>query len=313
MRIFYKYLRQFIAEDFQLASYLYTATFLLLAFGINYSLDVEDSYIDAAPQEYRGLLYLGFYAIAWFGVAIPVLYIRKEFEILKNKKFWILASILILTFSVDAGFYHHRIWFKGGVNLENQLFMRRIFVNVFSMFFYVIVFYLLKKRVDEFSNLNAFGLAKSTPLWKSYIGLWMMMLPLLAWASFQEDFINYYPEFKPWKYAQIFGYNPWKFVPVYEFCYAIDFVAVEWMFRGALVIGMARIMGRHAILPMVSFYAFIHFGKPMAEAIGSIFGGYILGILALSSGSIWGGCLVHIGIAITMDLLALLQFWKDEY
>jgi hypothetical protein len=180
------------------------------------------------------------------------------------------------------------------------------------MCFYALLFYGLNKWWWKNQNTYGLGLFKPTGQWKAYAMLWLLMLPLLVWASFQEDFIDYYPEFKPWRYQLLFGLDPWWLSPAYELCYAFDFLAVEWMFRGALGIGLALVLGRHAILPMVSCYAYLHFGKPMAEAIGSIFGGYILGVLAIRTGSIWGGCLVHIGIALSMDALAIFQFWRRE-
>jgi len=58
---------------------------------------------------------------------------------------------------------------------------------------------------------------------------------------------------------------------------------------------------------MVAAYAVLHFGKPLGESIGSIFGGYILGIIALYSRNIWGGVFVHGGIALLMEIFAFLQ------
>ena len=79
------------------------------------------------------------------------------------------------------------------------------------------------------------------------------------------------------------------------------------MFRGFFVIGMVKIMGRHAIVPMAVIYCMLHFGKPMGEAISSIFGGYILGVIALRTQSIWGGIIVHMGISWLMELIAFIQ------
>lgn len=66
-----------------------------------------------------------------------------------------------------------------------------------------------------------------------------------------------------------------------KFAYAWDFVSVELAFRGFLIIGMIKILGKGAVLPMAVTYAFYHFGKPAGETISSVFGGYILGIIAL--------------------------------
>lgn len=70
---------------------------------------------------------------------------------------------------------------------------------------------------------------------------------------------------------------------------------------------MAHLLGRGTVLPMVVVYAFLHFGKPLGECIGSIFGGYLLGILALHSRSLWGGVVLHLGVAWLMEGAAFLQ------
>jgi uncharacterized protein len=61
------------------------------------------------------------------------------------------------------------------------------------------------------------------------------------------------------------------------------------------------------LLTAGSNYLMIHFPKPWLEATGAIFFGLFLGMLALRSGSIWGGFLVHAGVAVGMDIAALVQ------
>jgi hypothetical protein len=70
---------------------------------------------------------------------------------------------------------------------------------------------------------------------------------------------------------------------------------------------MMGVLGRGAVLSMAVLYCTLHFGKPMGEAISSIFGGYILGVVAYETKSIWGGVIVHIGIAWMMEIIAFLQ------
>ena len=43
----------------------------------------------------------------------------------------------------------------------------------------------------------------------------------------------------------------------------------------------------------------------MPETFGAIGAGLILGTLAMRTRSIWGGVLIHVGVAMTMDVLAL--------
>ena len=73
---------------------------------------------------------------------------------------------------------------------------------------------------------------------------------------------------------------------------------------------MAKILGKDAVLPMVVTYAFLHFGKPLGETVGSIFGGYILGVIALRTKHIFGGCIIHIGVAYLMEVMALWQHYR---
>ena len=100
-------------------------------------------------------------------------------------------------------------------------------------------------------------------------------------------------------------------VPPTFFLVADDLVGFvqlfEFFFRGFLVIGMISLLGRGAVLPMACVYCFLHFGKPMGEAISSIFGGYILGVVAYETRGIWGGVIVHVGIAWLMELAAFTQ------
>ena len=93
---------------------------------------------------------------------------------------------------------------------------------------------------------------------------------------------------------------------IYELFYGFDFLGVEMIFRGFMVIGLARWLGKEAIMPMVAVYCILHFGKPMPEAISSIFGGFLLGILAYRSKSVLGGVMIHISIALGMEFFAFI-------
>jgi hypothetical protein len=60
--------------------------------------------------------------------------------------------------------------------------------------------------------------------------------------------------------------------------------------------------GKDCILPMALFYCTIHFGKPLGECISSYFGGIILGVVIYNTRTIFGGLIVHLGIAWLMEL-----------
>ena len=87
--------------------------------------------------------------------------------------------------------------------------------------------------------------------------------------------------------------------------YGLDFLNTELFFRGALVFIFVRFLGPKAIYPIAVTYCVCHFGKPPVEAISSFFGGYILGVISFKSENIWGGVVLHAGIALLMEFFAL--------
>ena len=126
-------------------------------------------------------------------------------------------------------------------------------------------------------------------------------------ASFLENFSSYYPFYKQNPAAEYWGIASWIPALGYELMYGLNFISVEFLFRGFFVIGMLKMLGRHAVVPMVVAYCFIHFGKPVGECISSIFGGYMLGIIAYYSRNIMGGIIIHIGLAWLMELVSMLN------
>ena len=64
-------------------------------------------------------------------------------------------------------------------------------------------------------------------------------------------------------------------------------------------------LGSGAIFAMGVPYCMIHYGKPYLEAAGAIVAGIALGSLSMRTKSIYSGFLVHVTVALLMDLLAL--------
>ena len=72
-------------------------------------------------------------------------------------------------------------------------------------------------------------------------------------------------------------------------------------------------IGANAIWVMCVPYMMIHLPKLWLEASGAILFGLFLGILALRSRSIWGGVLVHAGVAVSMDVVSLVKRGSFPY
>jgi hypothetical protein len=157
---------------------------------------------------------------------------------------------------------------------------------------------------------NAVGLTRKNFNPLPYFGLLALMIPLIALASTQHDFLLVYPKMKNLVYLDRFAHPAWPWKLLYEFSYGLDFLGIELFFRGLLVVALLDYVGEDAILPMAAFYCTIHFGKPLGECISSFFGGLILGVLAARTRTILGGLIVHLGLAWLMELGGWLgSFW----
>ena len=152
---------------------------------------------------------------------------------------------------------------------------------------------LLRMRPREF-GFQARGFIRHLPV---YLGLYLVMLPFIHWASLRPDFLQTYP------FASLARTSPRHFW-IWEVAYFLQFGALEMFFRGFLLFSLERRFGLNAIGVMVIPYAMIHFSKPMPEAFGAIFAGLLLGYLALRTRSFYGGILLHYAVALTMDLMA---------
>ena len=153
-----------------------------------------------------------------------------------------------------------------------------------------------------YSKESFFGLTVKNFNWKPYLIMLLIMVPLIAAASTQPDFLSMYPKLKDVDTALYGVKYKWLYHLLHELSYGSDFISVELFFRGFLILAFVKVVGKDAILPMACFYCTIHFGKPLGECISSYFGGLILGIVVYNTRSIIGGLIVHLGIAWLMEL-----------
>ncbi len=127
-----------------------------------------------------------------------------------------------------------------------------------------------------------------------------IVLVAVVIVSQTGEFANYYPFYR-------LANRSWRDFFMWEALYATQFLTLEFFFRGFLVFAGREAMGSSVILAMVVPYCMIHFGKPWAEALAAILAGVVLGTLSLKTRSIWSGFLIHVTVAVSMDLAALLQ------
>jgi hypothetical protein len=151
-----------------------------------------------------------------------------------------------------------------------------------------------------------FGMDSSRIEWSPYFLMLLGMVPLIAFAATQGDFLAMYPRVERLVVLPATVQNTFWYKLAYELSYGFSFLNVELFFRGFLILAFVRYVGKDAILPMACFYCAIHFGKPLFECISSFFGAILLGVFVYNTGSIWGGLIVHLGIAWMMELVPIL-------
>jgi uncharacterized protein len=131
-----------------------------------------------------------------------------------------------------------------------------------------------------------------------YAAMFAAILPAVFLASTTSAFRHTYPFYRS-------ANRSLTDLAIWEALYAAQFLSLEFFFRGFILHGLRRALGANAIFVMLVPYCMIHYGKPLPETLGAIGAGLILGTLAMRTRSIWGGVLIHVGVATTMDVLAL--------
>ena len=146
-------------------------------------------------------------------------------------------------------------------------------------------------------GLKLRGLLNAWPLYVCFV---TVMVPLVWTFSATEHFQRVYPFLKV-NSAEEVRSHMWKWEPAY----ALQFVALEFFFRGFIVHGTKHRFGIYAVFVAMVPYVQIHFLKPMPEAVASIVAGVVLGFMSLITRSVWLGAALHIGIAWGMDFACL--------
>ncbi len=295
----FKYIREFYNKEFNLYYFLLILLLLGTVIYLNYWHSLENRFAAGGKTWFSNfagywLLYFIPFATAFF----LQLFFCKDCSYFKNYWFWIILFLAPAFFSFRVNFDFHqpaikKIW--SGDELQFWLRCINWVLRVVVLLIPVFIIWLIKDK----SNQPFYG-TRALDTIKPYLIMLLIMVPLLALASTQKDFLSMYPKAKFLTNLQM-GHQKWRYV-LYELCYGFDFVSIEFFFRGFLILSLVKICGPHCIIPVACFYCTIHLGKPMAEAISSFWGGILLGIISYNTGSIWGGLIIHLGIAWFMEV-----------
>jgi len=303
------YLKEYLKEDFHFGYYLTIAVFLAITFTLNFSLDFKREILNPTLASPLGILYFAaFYGFAYYFAVFAAAFFGRDAELLRSPAFWGVTAFAIFAMALDNYSTNLPKLLIAALDLPEPVvpWVGRCVWNLDRVLALMLPILVYRRFIDDrpvgFYGLNFRGFDA-----RPYVFMLLVMAPLVAWASFQPAFLDTYPDYRAGRAEAYLGISQVVTYGVYEASYALRYVAIELFFRGFLLLGLERFLGRAALMPMVTLYAFWHFGKPVPEAIGSIFAGYILGVIALRTRSIVGGIIVHVGVALGMDLAAHLH------
>ena len=180
-----------------------------------------------------------------------------------------------------------------------------IYWSAWSSFFYFIIPACVIKLVWK-EKLSDYGFKIKGALkgWPIYLGMFFIIIPCVIIVSYEKGFQGTYPFYEPPRQHFMGKMLLW------EIFYALQFITLEFFFRGFLVRGLKHKLGVYSIFAMVLPYCMIHFTKPLPECLGSIIAGTVLGTLSYKYKSVILGACIHICVAISMDFLSL---WHKGY
>ncbi len=308
MKEIVKYIKAFWKLDFDFKIYSTTIIGLSIAIFLNYKFDFEDGILDQQRGNLLSLFYYFlYYASAYYYVIFLYWIFNKKIPGLKDRMFWTTSIFILFLLSFKVYFHFYELLVPNGLtNIEKYAFRKwlRAFIGVVIFLTGIAGFY---KFFDK-EKSSWYGMTTKGFNWKPYAIMLLIMVPLIGLAATQADFLKAYPRLR----IEYFKSGYYKYFLLYEPFYLMGFIVLEWLLRGMMIIGLVRYLGHRVVLPMAVMYCVIHFGKPLGECISSFFGGYILGIFAYYSRSIWGGIMIHMGIAFLMDIAALIAFHLRE-
>lgn len=291
----------FVKKDWQ-KTYVLIFLFLVLAISINYHYDLEDSYLDLHENTLQGVLLFFVLNLSMYGIPL-LLMLKNEYvsSAVKNIYFWVYLLLSLLYLSAYQSLNISNLFFADWY--YEDYFNRKIGARINSLTKYIFCFLFLGVLIGK-GRLKCFGFLDFKIKYKTYFGFLLVMLPLIIFASTQQEFLETYPKLKQVNVS----FNAYlKQLAFFEPLYLADFIMLEWFFRGFMVLFFARYINKKAIILVAMVYCSFHFGKPLLECIGSFFGGYLLGYVVFKTKSIWGGVIVHMGIAFMMDLFAFIS------
>jgi membrane protease YdiL (CAAX protease family) len=127
--------------------------------------------------------------------------------------------------------------------------------------------------------------------WKPAVILTAVSLGVMALILYRTGKI---PEFR--SYYQMYDID-W---PQLLLSHSLYMFAWEFLFRGYMLFGLEKSIGKSAIFVQTIPFVLLHLGKPFLETLACIPGGFVLGYIAYRTRSFLPCFIIHLGIYVMM-------------
>ncbi|MEO7329797.1 MAG: CPBP family glutamic-type intramembrane protease [Minicystis sp.] len=148
--------------------------------------------------------------------------------------------------------------------------------------------------------LSAFGLGLGRPRrWvRDAALLALLLLPIALLVAHFTRMGEGYPVYRP-----VLA-EPWLLLPS-TLGWGAYFFAWEFFFRGFLLFGLEKRLGRLALFVQLLPFVMAHYPKSEIESLAAIGGGLVFGLLALRGESFLGAWLLHWALATAINVAGM--------
>ncbi len=251
-------------------------------------------------------LYIVTGSVLYFGLLRWLIGIRFS-DLSYKARFVIVSSVLLLIVLLAFGradTYHRHFEQFVPNEARTPLLAFAYFATCSVALRLVIPYLLVRFKLRQPPHEYGYVLRGTTRMRWVYFGLFVVIVPLVVWASTLPSFQASYPQSRG---VVAGGKVSLELFILYHAAYFMVLLSGESFWRGYMTFGLGRDLNIAALPWMVMMYSISHYGKPFLEVNGSIIAGFVLGYLALRHGSFFLGALLHWSIALTMDLAVLWQ------
>lgn len=201
--------RDFARADFRPGLYGLTALFLVVAIALNYTFDFEDSVIDSYRlTPWRMPFYFALYALAYYPTVGLWARFHGQTDWLRRRDFWVFSTFGLLVLALWRDFFFYQYLAEAPPFRQAYTLAFRCLSNLSSVFTVFLPFGLFNFFVEQ-PRTYFYGFKPYRPALGVYLALLAAMVPLIAWASFQPDFLQTYPTFKDWDAFAVLGTPAW--------------------------------------------------------------------------------------------------------